>query len=103
MQSFYLLFYFLDRRQFTISYSLIFHVCKINTFFSLSLSLQKSTGRMCDNEMVLIQYTEKMRGTMSRMGAKVLSVIPIGKLSSLFNTIENGLGKVAGENRLPKR
>jgi len=58
---------------------------------------------MCDNEMVLIQYTEKMRGAMRRMGAKVLSGIPIGKLSSLFNTIENGLGKVAGENRLPKR
>jgi len=40
-----------------------------------------------------------MRGT----GAEVLSGIPIGKLSSLFNTIENGPGKAAGENRLLKR
>jgi len=37
---------------------------------------------------------ETMRGT----GAEVLSGIPIGKLSSLFNTIENGPGKAAGEN-----
>jgi len=58
---------------------------------------------MCDNEMVLIQYIEGMRKTMRRMGAKVLSGIPIRKLSSLFNTIENGSGNTAGENRLPKR
>jgi len=65
---------------------------------------------MCDNEMVLIQYKEKKIGgggrlgeTMRGTGAEVLSGIPIGKLSSLFNTIENGPGKAAGENRLPKR
>lgn len=70
MQSFYLLFHFLDRLQFTISYSLIFHVCEINTFFSLSLSLQKSTGRMCDNEMVLIQYKERRIGGRDNEGER---------------------------------
>lgn len=59
MQSFYLLFYFLDRCQFLVSYTLLFFTSPklIRFFFSplICVSLQKSTGRMCDNETVLIQ------------------------------------------------
>lgn len=60
--------------------------------------------------MVLIQYKEgideeggERHNEGGAEGAEVLSGIRIGKLSSLFNTIENGPGNAAGENRLPKR